>query len=134
MALQLSTDVRDAIADAIETTVGTAPLLIISTGGPPANAAAADTGSVLATLTLPSDWLSAASSGAVSKAGAWSATASGTGAAAHFRLKDSTGTTTHLQGTVSATGGGGDLTLDNASLATGQTVTIATFTITTGNT
>ena len=38
-----------------------------------------------------------------------------------------------LQGTVTATGGGGDMTLDNTSIASAQTVTVSSFTLTDGN-
>lgn len=61
MAVQLSTSVRNAMLDAIESTVGTAPILKIRSGAQPANCAAADSGTVGATMTLPSDWLAAAS-------------------------------------------------------------------------
>ena len=37
--------------------------------------------------------------------------------------------TAHIQGSVTATGGGGDMTLDNTSIASGQTVTITSFTL-----
>lgn len=133
MALQLSVAVRNARLDAIETTLGTAPRLIIFTGAPPANAAAADTGSVLATIILPSDWMAAASNGTKAMSGTWSVAASGTGTAGHFRIKDSGLTATHIQGTITATGGGGDMTLDNTSIAATQTVTVSTFTLTDAN-
>jgi hypothetical protein len=134
MAIQLSVDVRNARLDAIETTVGTAPILEIRTGAAPANCAAADSGTVLATLTLPSDWMAAASSGSKAKSGTWEDTsADGTGTAAHFRIKDSGGTTCHMQGTVTATGGGGDMTVDNTSFSAGQSFTITTFSLTDGN-
>jgi len=55
------------------------------------------------------------------------ASADAAGTAAHFRLYASDGTTCHLQGTVTATGGGGDLTLDNTSIASAQVVTITSF-------
>jgi hypothetical protein len=38
-----------------------------------------------------------------------------------------------MQGTLSATGGGGEMQLDNPVIASGQTVTVSTFTITGGN-
>jgi len=134
MAVQLSTTARNNRLDSIETTIGTAPLLTLRTGGQPANCAAADSGSLLATLTLPSDWLAAAASGAKAIAnGPWTGTGSGAGTAAHFRIKDSGGTNTHLQGSVTATGGGGDLTLDNAVIASGQAISISAFTLTDGN-
>lgn len=134
MALQLSIVVRNARLDAIEATIAASAILKIRTGSVPANCAASDSGSVLATLNLPSDYFSAASSGSMAKTGTWQdASADGTGTAEHFRLYANDGTTCHLQGTVTATGGGGDLTLDNVSIASGQTVTITTFTLTDGN-
>lgn len=134
MAIQLSTAVRNARLDALETAIGTDPVLKIRTGGPPANCAAADTGSVLATLTLPTDWMAAAASGSKAKAGTWQdASADGDGTAAHFRLYDSGGATCHLQGTVTAAGGGGDLIVQNTSFATGQDFSITAFTLSDGN-
>lgn len=131
MAIQLSVALRNARINAVESTVGTSPKLQIRTGAQPASCAAADSGSLLAELTLPSDWVNAASSGASTLAGSWSGTATGTGTAAHFRLKDSAGTTTHMQGSIGA--GSGDLSLDNTSIATGQAVTVTTCTTTDGN-
>lgn len=134
MAVQLSTTVRNARLDAIETAIGTSAILKIRTGAPPADCATADSGTVLATLSLPSDWLAAASSGAKAKSGTWEdASADASGTAAHFRIYDSGGSTCHLQGTVTATGGGGDMTLDNTSIASAQDVVITGFTLTDGN-
>lgn len=133
MSLQESVSVRNARLDAIETTVGTAPKLQIFTGAPPANCAAADSGSLLAELTLPSDWLAGASGGSKAKAGTWSGTGSAGGTAGHWRIKDSAGTTCHLQGTCTATGGGGDMTLDNAVIANGQAITVNSFSVTAAN-
>lgn len=134
MAIQLSVSVRNARLDQIETTISTSAILKIRTGAAPADCAAADTGTVLATLNLPSDWMAAAASGAKAKSGTWQdASADATGTAAHFRVYDSAGTTCHIQGTVTATGGGGDLTLDNTSIASAQVVTVTGFTLTDGN-
>lgn len=133
MAFQFSVAGRNASLDAIETTIGTSAILRLRTGAAPANCAAADTGTVVATMSLPSDWLANASGGSKSLSGTWqdlSADAAGT--AAHFRIYDSTGTTCHIQGTVTISGGGGDMTLDNNVLALAQSVTITSFTITAG--
>jgi hypothetical protein len=127
MTIQLSTNVRNARLDAIETVIGTAPRLVIYTGAQPANCAAAASGTVLATIVLPSDWMNAASSGSKTLLGSWTVAASGTGTAAHYRIYDSTVTTCHLQGSVTATGGGGDMTVDNTSIAAGQTVTVTSY-------
>jgi len=130
MALQTSDTVANARLDAVETAIGTSAVLKIRTGAAPANCATADSGTVLATLTLPSDWLAAAASRAKSKSGTWQDTsADATGTAAHFRIYASDGTTCHMQGTVTATGGGGDMTLDNTSIASAQQVTITSFTL-----
>lgn len=134
MAIQLSTGVRNARLDAIESTIGTSAVLKIRTGSAPANVATADSGTVLATCTLPSDWMAAASSGAKAKSGTWEDTsADATGTAAHFRIYASDGTTAHIQGTVTATAGGGDMTVDNTSFASGQAFTVTGFTLTDGN-
>lgn len=131
MAIQLSVGVRNARLDSIESTISTAPKLQIRTGAAPADCATADSGSLLAEITLPSDWMAAAASGSKAKSGTWSVTASGTGTAGHFRIKDSAGTNTHIQGTCGL--GSGDLQLDNTSIASGQTVTVTAFTLSDAN-
>lgn len=134
MALQYSVTVRNAKLDAVETAIGTLAVLKLRTGAAPANCAAADTGTVLATLSLPSDWMAAASAGTKAKSGTWQDTAAdATGTAAHFRVYASDGVTCHIQGTVTATGGGGDMTLDDVTIDSGQQVTVSTFTLTAGN-
>ena len=133
MAFQFSTTARNGALDAIETAIGTSAVLKIRTGTVPADCGTADAGSVLATLTLPSDWLAAASGGSKSKSGTWEdASADATGTAAHFRIYANDGTTVHMQGTITATGGGGDMTLDNTSIASAQQVTITSFTLSAG--
>jgi len=134
MTIQLSAGVRNARLDTIESTIGTSAVLKIRSGAAPADVATADSGTVLATLTLPSDWMAAASGGTKAKSGTWQdASADATGTAGHFRIYASDGTTAHLQGTVTVTGGGGDLTLDNTSISSGQSVTISSFSLTDAN-
>lgn len=134
MTIQASVSVRNSRADAVETAIGATAVLKIRTGAQPADCATVDAGTVLATMTLPADWMAAAASGAKAKAGTWQdASADAAGTAAHFRLYESTGVTCHLQGSVTATGGGGDLTLDNTSIAVAQVVTITSFGWTEGN-
>ncbi len=134
MDVQLSVAVRNAELDAIEATAGTAPILTIRSGAAPANCAAANSGTVLATLTLPSDWMAAASAGAKALAGTWQdASADATGTAAHFRVHDSSGTTCHVQGSCTVSGGGGDMILSAVALTAGQQFTVTSFTLTDGN-
>lgn len=132
MAVQLSTAVRNGRLDQIESVIGTSAVLKIFSGPPPANCAAADSGTVLATLNLPSNWMAAATGGSVSKSGTWEdLSADNTGTAGHFRIYDSGVTTCHLQGTVGTTGT--DMTVNTTSFATGASVTVNTFTLTDGN-
>ena len=137
MAIQYSVSLRNAQLDAIETVIGTAPLLRIYSGSIPSLPATAASGTLLCTITLPSDWLGAAGSGTKSLSGTWS----GTGAAAastgtnagYFRILDSGAAATHIQGTITATAGGGDMTLNNISIADGQAVSVSTFAVSAAN-
>lgn len=134
MTVQTSDAIANARLDAIETTIGTAAVLKIRTGAQPANIAAADSGTVLATLSLPSDYLANAASRSKAKSGTWSdSSADATGTAAHWVLYASDGTTRHMQGTVTLTGGGGDMTVDNTSFVAAQAFTVTSFTLTDGN-
>lgn len=133
MAIQYSVAANNTRLDAIESTTGTAARLNIYSGAAPANCAAADTGTLLATLVLPSDWMNNASAASKTLLGTWSGTAIGGSATAptHFRIKDSTNTTCHIQGTAGV--GSGDLQV-NGSITSGQTVTVTSFTLNAANT
>ena len=130
MTVQLATTARNAMLDAIESDSGTSAILMIRTGAQPANCGAADSGSVLATLSLPSDWMAAASGGTKAMSGTWQdASADGSGTAAHFRLYKSNGTTCQMQGTVTATGGGGDMKVHSTWFAATRHFTFTSFTL-----
>lgn len=135
MTIQLNVTTRNARLDTIESTNGTSCALEIRTGSAPSDCAQASTGSLLATINLPSDWMNAASSGQKTLLGTWSTTGSGTGTAGHFRIFNSQvtkdGTTCFMQGTVGM--GSGDLSLNNTSIATSQPVAVTAFTLTDGN-
>jgi hypothetical protein len=127
MTLQYSTAIRNNKLDQVESTVGTSAVLKIFSGAQPANCAASDPSGLLVTMTLPSDWMNAASGGTKTKFGTWSASASGSGTAASWRIYASDGTTCGLQGNTT------DMTFDNTNIASGQTVTVTGFTLTAGN-
>lgn len=99
---------------------------------------AAQAGTLIAAIVLPADAVGASAAGVVSKAGTWSVAAAAAGTAAHWRLKetgDAGGASTtlrRLEGTVTATGGGGDMTVDNTNIAAAQVVTVNTATFTAG--
>lgn len=133
MAFQFSIAARNASLDAIETAIGASAILRIRSGAPPANCAAARTGTVLATLNLPADWMAAAASGSKALSGTWQdAAADAAGTAGHFEIMDSGGTVCHIQGTVTGTGGGGDMEIQNTSIAVGQQINVTAFTLNAG--
>lgn len=133
MARQFSVAVRNAMLDAKETAIGVTPILTIRTGAQPANCAAANSGTVLATVNLPSDWQAAASGGTKAIAGGpWQDTsADATGTAAHYRIHDSGGTVCHDQGSVGTSGT--DMIVDSVSFTAGQAFSVTAFTDTAGN-
>lgn len=103
MTFQFSTGARNGALDAIEVAAGTAAVLRIRSGAPPANAAAARSGTVLATMNLPSDYMSAAAGGVKSLLGTWQDTAAdASGETGHFEIMDTALTNCHVQGLCSA--------------------------------
>lgn len=134
MALQFSDSVRNARLDAIESTVGTTPHLRIYSGTPPANCAASATGTLLVDATLASDWAANASGGTKTLNNLpISTTAGASGNAGYFRIWDSGVVNCLVQGTVTVTGSGGDMTTSAVALTSGQTVDVLTATFTDGN-
>lgn len=132
--LQYSVAVRNAQLAALESTVGASAVLKIRSGPQPANLAAADAGTVLATLALSSDWLSAPVDGMVALLGTWQdLSADATGTAGHLRIYASDGTTKHLQCPVTTTPGINRLVVDNTSFVAGESFAITSFTILAGN-
>jgi hypothetical protein len=129
--MKLSVDIRNSMILQYETYLGTSPTVELRTGPAPVSTTDSDTGTLLAVIALPLDWLSAPVNGAVSLQGSWIGTATSSGTATHYRLKNSSGIT-HEQGSVSITGGGGDLELDNTNLALNQIVQVTTWTRTQG--
>lgn len=126
--IQYSSAIYLARLDQVEVSAGASAKLLLFSGSMPANCAAADTGTLLATLTLPSDWMNAASGTTKTLLGSWTGTASGGAGATptHFRIKDNAGTTCHLQGT-----SGINVSI-NTSASTSANGNVLTFTSTTG--
>lgn len=136
MTIALSTLCRNARLNTIETYAGgTAVLNVyqITTGSAvPAADTGAVPGTLLAQITNPADYFTAASGGSMVKAGTWSDTsADSAGTADFFRLCKNDGTTCVLQGSMGTAAA--DMIVDNAVFAAGQTFTVTTFTLTDGN-
>lgn len=139
MSVEYSPEVRIAMLDAIETAIGASPILRFYTGAKPGKCSDAATGTLIASITLTGDFMVGAyeALNVVKKeknpASTWSGQAVADGTIGHYRVYDSTLTTCHEQGSVTITGSGGDITLDNNAVTTGQTITITGKTITAGN-
>lgn len=136
MSLSYRTTLRNARLDAITTDAGTSALIRIYSGTPPANAGAALSGNtLLAELVCSASAFAAAASGGVLTLNTVTADsdADNTGTASFFRVYKSDGTTCVMQGTVTATGGGGDMTIATVSIVQHATVSLTSNTITAGN-
>lgn len=132
-ALQFSTPVRNAMLDAIEAAIGASGVLKFRTGAQPASCATADSGSELASMSLPADYMSPAALATKVKSGTWQVVGSAAGTPGHFRLYASDGTTCHMQGDVTITGGGGKMTVSSMSFVIGKVVSVTGFTLSVGN-
>jgi|SRR6478609_462735 len=104
---------------ALATSIGTGSIIEIRSGAKPATPETAASGTLLASITIAGAWTSTLGVLTAADPGAVAPAASGT--AGHFRLKQSGGTAV-LDGTVTATGGGGDLTLGSTTVTTGVNV------------
>lgn len=130
MALKYSITACNAQLDALSALIGTSARLRIYSGTRPDSVADPITGTLLAELTCNASAFAAAASGGVLTASAITsdASANATDIATHYRLFKSDGTTAVIDGDVAMSGA--DLILDNTSIATGQTVGVSSFTIT----
>lgn len=135
MAFRLSTDTRNKACDAIVDDIdagGSAGTIAIRDGSQPTNVGDADTGNLLGTLTFRAPGsggaFGAASTGTATAATITSDTsADASGTAGHFRIKDSAGNIV-ADGTCGQ--GSGDLSFDNATIVSGGTIAINSFTVT----
>lgn len=129
MTVQWSTTLRNALLDSFESTIGTSAKAMFYTGAQPANCATGASGTKLAEVDFDSDWMAAASAGSkaliksaatVTTSNPYDVTASASGTIGYYRIYASDGTTCHEQGSITVTGSGGDMTVDNTSLNSGQ--------------
>lgn len=132
MAIKMSVNLRNARVDAITAFVGNAGLLRIYDGTQPATGGTATT--LLAELTLGSPMAGAGASAVLT----WNSitqdsAANAGGTATWFRVVKSDGTTHCFDGTVTATGGGGDLQLVTTTVTAGQPVQVSSATFTEAN-
>lgn len=139
MATRISTAARSAAADAVAALVNGgsgAGVLRIYTGTQPAGPGSSPSGTLLAECILsdPAFAAAVAGSAALDTTPTVTTTAVADGTAGWFRLLDSTEAAGSglgvLDGAVTTTGGGGELTLATTTITTGLTVTITAGSIT----
>ncbi|MEU5549207.1 hypothetical protein ABZ738_05510 [Micromonospora sp. NPDC047793] len=132
MATRISTAARSAAADAIAGLLDAgsgAGTIKVYSGSQPATANDAESGTLLVEFELADPAFGAASSGVASLAGTpLSAVGAAAGTAGWFRAEDSTGANV-LDGSVTATGGGGDLELSTTTVSIGLTVELTSGTV-----
>lgn len=133
--LKYSVALKNAQQDAITTKIGASAVLNIYAGTQPASPdTAISSQTLLATLTCNATFAPAAAGGVLTLNSISNGTGTaGAGAgtdATFFRLTTSGGTA-HIGGTVGISGA--DLNLNNTNIATGQTVSVTSFTLTNGN-
>lgn len=128
MANTLKTTTANAVLDNLyDTRFGGATAIAEIRSGAPAGPDNTASGTLGASITCSGGWAAAASKSKAKSGTAWTNTAAAAITAAHYRLKNA-GDTEREEGTVTLTGSGGDMTLDNTSIASGQTVTITSYT------
>ncbi|MEC4749999.1 hypothetical protein [Methylomicrobium sp. Wu6] len=125
-AWSYTTAVKNSQLGAVTTAIGTTGVLEIGPTG---------MGSVCVSFALNNPAAAAASGGVLTLSGfPKTATASATCTAAEARIRTATAGTDIVTGlTVTATGGGGNITLDNTSINSGQSATMNSFSLTAGN-
>jgi hypothetical protein len=127
MALTVSANAADAMGVALATNIGSAATIEIRTGTKPATPETAASGTLLATVAISGSFTS--TGGVLTAANPAAVTIAADGTAGHFRLKTSGGTA-KIDGTVTATGGGGDMTLATLALSSGATLDLGVPSIT----
>lgn len=130
--LRHATTARNAAADAVLGLLDAGPgpgRIEIRSGGMPASPQTAVSGTLLATVTLSDPVSGAAANGVDTITDPVAVTGVGDGTAGWARFMDSTGAAV-LDCDVTATGGGGALTLSTVTISTGVTVDMGAITYT----
>lgn len=135
-AVQYTATHRSAAMTDLVTAISTTGALMILTGSQPATVATVDGGTILAVLSLSST-AGTVTGGVLTFNTITSATASGTGTAAHFLICTTTNTancvavsstTRILQGSVATSGA--DINFGSVAFTSGQTIAVSSLTIT----
>ncbi len=127
MALTVAAASAQAMGSALATNIGSSAVIEIRSGSKPATPETTASGTLLVSITISGSFTSSGGVLTAADPAAVAPTASGT--AGYFRVKTSGGTAV-LDGTVTATGGGGDMQLGSTTISTGVNVDLGVPTIT----
>ena len=127
MALTVAAASCQAMGTALATDIGASAVIEIRSGSKPATPETAASGTLLVSITVSGSFSS--TGGVLTAADPASVAPAASGTAGYFRVKKSGGTAV-LDGTVTATGGGGDMQLGSTTITTGVNVDLGVPTIT----
>lgn len=119
MAISITAAVAQSMATAAATAIGASSTIKIYSGSKPATPETTASGTLLVTVTISGSYT--ATSGVLTAADPAAASPAASGTAGYFRVATS-GATAILDGTVTATGGGGDMQLGSTTVTTGVNV------------
>lgn len=134
MAIQTSDIIARTMLDALDATFNGGKIQLRSGAAP--GVGQTPSGTLLAEEDLPADWAAAASGRSKAKNGTWQTVGLAAGIIGHYRMiaAGDTGAATmnepRIEGSVTLTGGGGDMTVDNNDVEPAQEITITSFTLT----
>lgn len=126
MALTFAVAAAQAQGAALATHIGAGAIIEIRSGAKPATPETAASGTLLVSIPVSGSFTS--TSGVLTSADVAAVLPTAAGTAGHFRLKQSGGTAV-IDGTVTATGGGGDMQLGSTTITMGVYVDLGVATI-----
>jgi hypothetical protein len=119
MAISITAAASQSMGAALATAIGSGATIQIRSGSKPATPETTASGTLLCTVSISGSFTS--TGGTLTAADPASANPADSGTAGYFRLLTS-GATAILDGTVTATGGGGDMQLGSTTITTGVPV------------
>jgi hypothetical protein len=126
MAFTVAAAECQVMGAALATDIGSGAIIEIRSGSKPATPETAASGTLLVSINIVGSFTS--TGGVLTAADPAAAAPAASGTAGYFRLKKSGGTAV-LDGTVTASGGGGDMQLGSTSINTGVNVDLGVPTI-----
>ena len=129
MATQYSVAARTSQMASLNTTIGINAQIILYSGAAPANVGTAPTGTLLVQFVGNATAFGSAAAAVLTASAVTGVNATAAGVAGYYRINTSAGVAV-TQGTITGTGGGGDMILTNTNITANQSCNFTSFTIT----